>query len=51
MKAKDVMTSPVISVEPAAAVLQAVHIKLQRRVSSLPILYQSDEPPVDLERF
>ena len=32
MKAKDVMTSPVISVEPDAAVLQAVRVVLQRRM-------------------
>jgi CBS domain-containing protein len=38
MKAKDVMTSPVISVEPDAAVLQAVRIMLQRRVSGLPVV-------------
>jgi CBS domain-containing protein len=38
MKAKDVMTSPVISVEPDAAILQAVRIMLQRRVSGLPVI-------------
>ena len=32
MKAKDVMTSPVISVEPDASVLEAIRIMLQRRV-------------------
>ena len=35
MKAKDVMTSPVVSVEPDDAVLQAVRMMLQRRVSGL----------------
>jgi CBS domain-containing protein len=38
MKARDVMTSPVISVEPDVAVLQAVRIMLQRRVSGLPVI-------------
>jgi CBS domain-containing protein len=38
MKAKDVMTSPVISIEADAAVLQAVRIMLQRRVSGLPVV-------------
>jgi CBS domain-containing protein len=38
MNAKDVMTSPVISVRPDAAVLQAVRIMLQRRVSGLPVI-------------
>jgi CBS domain-containing protein len=38
MKAKDVMTSPVVSVEPDATVLQAIRIMLQRRVSGLPVI-------------
>jgi CBS domain-containing protein len=38
MKAKDVMTSPVISVEPNATVLQAIRIMLQRRISGLPVI-------------
>jgi len=38
MKAKDVMTSSVISVEPEVPVLQAVRIMLQRRVSGLPVI-------------
>jgi CBS domain-containing protein len=38
MKAKDVMTSPVVSVEPDATVLQAVRIMLQRRISGLPVI-------------
>jgi CBS domain-containing protein len=38
MKAKDVMTSPVISVEPDASVLEAIRIMLQRRVSGLPVM-------------
>jgi CBS domain-containing protein len=38
MKAKDVMTSPVISVEPDATIVQAVRIMLQRRVSGLPVI-------------
>jgi CBS domain-containing protein len=38
MKAKDVMASPVISVEPDASILQAVRIMLQRRLSGLPVI-------------
>ena len=38
MKAKDVMTSPVVSVEQDNTVLQAVRIMLQRRVSGLPVV-------------
>ena len=38
MNAKDVMTSPVISIEPDATVLQAVRTMLQRRVSGLPVI-------------
>ena len=38
MKAKDVMTSPVISVESDASVLEAIRIMLQRRVSGLPVI-------------
>jgi CBS domain-containing protein len=38
MKAKDVMTSPVTSVEPDASIWQAVRIMLQRRISGLPVI-------------
>jgi CBS domain-containing protein len=38
MRVKDVMTSPVISVEPDSPVLQAVRIMLQRHISGLPVL-------------
>jgi CBS domain-containing protein len=38
MKAKDAMTSPVISVEADATILQAIRIMLQRRVSGLPVI-------------
>jgi CBS domain-containing protein len=38
MKAKDVMTSPVVSVEPDDSVLQAVRIMLQRHISGLPVI-------------
>jgi len=38
MKAKDVMTSPVISVEPDASIWEAVRIMLQRRISGLPVI-------------
>jgi CBS domain-containing protein len=38
MKAKDIMTSPVVTVEPDVAVLQAIRIMLQRRMSGLPVI-------------
>jgi CBS domain-containing protein len=38
MKAKDIMTSPVVTVEPDVGVLQAVRIMLQRRMSGLPVV-------------
>jgi CBS domain-containing protein len=38
MKAKDVMTSPVVSVGPDASVLEAVRIMLQRHISGLPVI-------------
>jgi CBS domain-containing protein len=38
MQAKDIMTSPVVSVAPDATVLQAVQIMLQRRISGLPVI-------------
>jgi CBS domain-containing protein len=38
MKAKDVMTSPVVSVEPDTPVLQAVRVMLQRHISGLPVV-------------
>ena len=38
MKVRDVMTSPVLSVEPDTTILQAVQIMLQRRISGLPVV-------------
>ncbi len=38
MQAKDVMTSPVVSVVPDATILQAIRIMLQRRISGLPVI-------------
>src|SRR6516225_2559711 len=38
MKAKDVMTSPAVSVEPDASIWQAVRIMLQRHISGLPVI-------------
>src|SRR5262245_60996210 len=38
MKVRDVMTSPVVSVEPDATILQAIRIMLQRHVSGLPVV-------------
>ncbi len=37
MKAKDVMTSPVVSVDPDSTVTEAVRIMLTRRISGLPV--------------
>lgn len=38
MKARDVMTSPVVSIEPDGSVLEAVRIMLQRHISGLPVI-------------
>jgi len=38
MKVKDVMTSPVLSIEPEAPILQAVDIMLRRHISGLPVI-------------
>src|SRR5262245_66566354 len=38
MKVRDVMTSPVLSVEPDTAILEAVRIMLQRHISGLPVI-------------
>jgi CBS domain-containing protein len=38
MKVRDIMTSPVISVAPDSAVLEAVRIMLQRHISGLPVI-------------
>ena len=38
MQAKDVMTSPVVSVEPDSSVLQAIRIMLRRHISGLPVI-------------
>ena len=38
MKAKDVMTHSVVSVEPSATVLQAVRLMLQNEISGLPVV-------------
>jgi CBS domain-containing protein len=40
MKVKDVMTSPVVSVEPDASIWQAMRIMLQRHISGLPVIDQ-----------
>src|SRR6516165_9420699 len=40
MKARDVMTSPVVSIEPDASIWQAVRIMLQRHISGLPVIDQ-----------
>ena len=38
MQAKDVMTSPVLSISPDDTILQAVRTMLQRRISGLPVI-------------
>ena len=38
MKVKEVMTSPVVSVEPDSPISQAIRIMLQRRISGLPVI-------------
>src|SRR5436190_15350173 len=38
MNAKDVMTRPVISIEPDMSVQQAAQLMLQRRISGLPVI-------------
>src|SRR2546423_14460755 len=37
MKAKDVMTPDVLTVDPDASVLEAIRLMLQRRISGLPV--------------
>jgi CBS-domain-containing membrane protein len=43
MKAKDVMTSTVISVQPDATILQAARQMLQHHISGLPVIDQGGE--------
>ena len=38
MKAKDVMTVSVISVDPEASIMQAIRLMLQNRISGLPVI-------------
>jgi len=38
MKVKDVMTRPVLSIEPGTSVQQAAQLMLQRRISGLPVI-------------
>ena len=38
MKAKEVMTFPVISIEPRATILQAIQIMMRRHISGLPVI-------------
>jgi CBS domain-containing protein len=38
MKAKDVMTSPVVSVLPESSIAEAVRVMLQRHISGLPVI-------------
>lgn len=38
MKVKDIMTSPVVSIEPDMTVTQAVRIMMQRHISGLPVI-------------
>ena len=38
MQVKDIMTSPVVSIEPDTGIVQAVRIMLQRHISGLPVV-------------
>ncbi len=38
MQVKDIMTSPVVSIEPDTSIIQAVRIMLQRHISGLPVV-------------
>ena len=38
MQVKDIMTSPVVSIEPDTSVTQAIRIMLQRHISGLPVV-------------
>jgi CBS domain-containing protein len=38
MQVKDIMTSPVVSIEPDTSIVQAVQIMLQRHISGLPVV-------------
>jgi CBS domain-containing protein len=40
MQVKDIMTSPVVSIEPDTSVTQAIRIMLQRHISGLPVVDQ-----------
>ena len=44
MKVRDIMTSPVVSIEPESAVLEAVRIMLQRHISGLPVVDKEGAP-------
>ena len=43
MKARDVMTSRVISIETDAPIMQAVRLMLQNRISGLPVVGSKGE--------
>ena len=43
MKARDVMTPDVISVDPDAPVAEAAQLMLQRRISGLPVVDHAGE--------
>ena len=43
MKARDVMTPDVVSVDPNASVAEAAQIMLQRRISGLPVVDHAGE--------
>lgn len=38
MLAKDIMTAPVVTIEPTATILQAIRLMLQKRISGLPVV-------------
>ena len=43
MKARDIMTPDVVSVDPDASVAEAAQLMLQRRISGLPVVDQAGE--------
>ena len=44
MQVKDIMTSPVVSIEPDTSVTQAIWIMLQRHISGLPVVDKDASP-------
>ena len=51
MNVKDVMTSPVLSVESDSPIMQAIRIMLQRHISGLPRRNRNAAAPTALARI